>query len=691
MDRREDVLEPPDIVDPVTIRILRGEVKLDTNFVPFAVYVCTVKVATKEVAIFRRFSQFQSLDQQLRRKFPNEKFALPPRRSIFRSGTDPSIVESRKGLLQAYMENIIANSHLRHDSIFIAWICSKNNPDVRSMENPQRAGWLVKEGHLVKNWKKRWFVLKDGFLFYFRTPEDMEPMGIVPLRDGILKKVPESDKQFCFKLCPKNAVIPPFFVCASDNTDYEEWIRLIKKAIHSRDTVEMDKRVIENRIRYEIRQEEEGFLKAEMHSLGILGSLGTSTPETPDRLLDFQVEDEDGVERDWVAINTTFMDGACGSEVLDISLETRLVEIKRQIDAHLGKYIESLVNTLRRLNLLVKTSSPSTYQTTINGIHVLEQLKKLSARIIGEPVESLKLPGRCRAIVIEIQSLFIHPTCNEYVTRLLYIFSPLSRTIECYHSNRSGPLPSPGPRRKTLTFKKLTELYDQAAAMQPSAGNEHRHSSKEIPKEVCRICEEDVPRESLKEHLKCCAIVHDPKILVLPWDNQLEKIISHLREVVDQRKASSFLRKSLDSARPKMRRRTFSDQKISDKHPLSDSDSVEGDLLAVEVLRTVALKAVNLAFPGTQKEADMCTQLMDQLKNVLVVEVDDPSIFVFGTRIFQVIEEKLSLIKQSVQLQEDLDKKCGTTTTKNVWGFLGIFLRAKKSKKEKRKTVPMSL
>ena len=37
--------------------------------------------------------------------------------------------------------------------------------------NYTRAGYLVKQGGTVKSWKRRYFILKDNFLFYYKRPK----------------------------------------------------------------------------------------------------------------------------------------------------------------------------------------------------------------------------------------------------------------------------------------------------------------------------------------------------------------------------------------------------------------------------------------------------------------------------------------------------------------------------------------
>lgn len=35
----------------------------------------------------------------------------------------------------------------------------------------ERRGWVVKRGDKIKTWKKRWCILKDQYLLYFKSPD----------------------------------------------------------------------------------------------------------------------------------------------------------------------------------------------------------------------------------------------------------------------------------------------------------------------------------------------------------------------------------------------------------------------------------------------------------------------------------------------------------------------------------------
>lgn len=66
--------------------------------------------------------------------------------------------------------------------------------------NPIREGWLWKQGGRYKTWKRRWFILNDGCLYYFELTADKEPRGIIPLENVNVREVDDKTKQYCFEI-----------------------------------------------------------------------------------------------------------------------------------------------------------------------------------------------------------------------------------------------------------------------------------------------------------------------------------------------------------------------------------------------------------------------------------------------------------------------------------------------------------
>ena len=66
--------------------------------------------------------------------------------------------------------------------------------------NPDREGWLWKQGGRYKSWKRRWFILNDNCLYYFEFTTDKEPRGIIPLENIRVREVPDRSKPHCFEL-----------------------------------------------------------------------------------------------------------------------------------------------------------------------------------------------------------------------------------------------------------------------------------------------------------------------------------------------------------------------------------------------------------------------------------------------------------------------------------------------------------
>lgn len=70
--------------------------------------------------------------------------------------------------------------------------------------NAEKKGWLTKQGGRIKTWKRRWFILSEAGLYYFKQPQDSKdsqgsmPCGIVMLDN--VEVVPNKDKKYSFML-----------------------------------------------------------------------------------------------------------------------------------------------------------------------------------------------------------------------------------------------------------------------------------------------------------------------------------------------------------------------------------------------------------------------------------------------------------------------------------------------------------
>ena len=96
---------------------------------------------------------------------------------------------------------------------------------------PDKQGELRKEGHFVKNWKIRWFILQKDKLFYFKSRLDSKPVGYIPLKDSVVRR---SDKfrgkrEFVFELNAAS-IGKSFFIQATTQSDMESWMREIQSS-----------------------------------------------------------------------------------------------------------------------------------------------------------------------------------------------------------------------------------------------------------------------------------------------------------------------------------------------------------------------------------------------------------------------------------------------------------------------------
>ena len=92
-----------------------------------------------------------------------------------------------------------------------------------------KEGWLVKQGHLIKNWKRRWFVLEYPLLHYYRNPGDATPRGTVNCEQVTLSEtagMERTGREHCFMVHHPDRKI--YFLQAEDEADMMSWVKAIR-------------------------------------------------------------------------------------------------------------------------------------------------------------------------------------------------------------------------------------------------------------------------------------------------------------------------------------------------------------------------------------------------------------------------------------------------------------------------------
>lgn len=115
---------------------------------------------------------------------------------------------------------------------------------VEFWSNPERTGWLTKQGEYIKTWRRRWFVLKQGKLFWFKessVTRASRPRGVIPVASCLTVKGAEDilNKQYAFELSTRNETM--YFIADSEK-EKEDWINSIGRSIvqHSRSVTDSE-------------------------------------------------------------------------------------------------------------------------------------------------------------------------------------------------------------------------------------------------------------------------------------------------------------------------------------------------------------------------------------------------------------------------------------------------------------------
>jgi len=97
-----------------------------------------------------------------------------------------------------------------------------------------KEGTLTKQGHRIKNWKQRFFVLEGFHLKYYKKKGERDPKGVIPLKGCKIESV-KSDKKFLFELVTRSsgAKHNTYLIYAQNKAELDEWLEAIQSTINN--------------------------------------------------------------------------------------------------------------------------------------------------------------------------------------------------------------------------------------------------------------------------------------------------------------------------------------------------------------------------------------------------------------------------------------------------------------------------
>jgi len=189
---------------------------------------------------------------------------------------------------------------------------------------PEKEGMLCKQGHFVKNWKYRWFRMKNGKLYYFKNRNDDKPVGEIPLAACHIEEAKNVGKDNCFCLTSRSSgVTKKFLIQATNKTDMQAWMKAIDKGSDF-STVGVPFNVAHNtHVRFDPKA---GFVGLPPEWEALLKSSGISPEEQRNNqqqimdILDFEMKRQEALKHEKPVTEMTYPEDMSNVKLADLAI-----------------------------------------------------------------------------------------------------------------------------------------------------------------------------------------------------------------------------------------------------------------------------------------------------------------------------------------------------------------------------------
>ncbi|XP_005064356.1 pleckstrin homology domain-containing family A member 1 isoform X3 [Mesocricetus auratus] len=123
---------------------------------------------------------------------------------------------------------IVDRNNLKRSQSHLPYFAPKPPPDSAII----KAGYCVKQGAVMKNWKRRYFQLDENTIGYFKSELEKEPLRVIPLKEvHKVQECKQSDIMMRDNLFEIVTTSRTFYVQADSPEEMHSWIKAVSGAI----------------------------------------------------------------------------------------------------------------------------------------------------------------------------------------------------------------------------------------------------------------------------------------------------------------------------------------------------------------------------------------------------------------------------------------------------------------------------